>query len=519
MESPTSHRRRGPTALLLGLVLALPLARGLYRLGVPNVWLDEAATWYGITGSWRRLFDHALAGDDCGGFLYAAVLKPWTAVAGTSEVALRLPSVVFTVLLAAVVFAVGRRLWNDRAGLYAGLTVGLYPVVFLQSRQARCYALELLLYALALLGLVLLLQGRRRAGGALVAAAGSLLVVTHVYGIVALAGLAAVAAAAPLAARSPGAQPAEPGAAAARRVAGNLAPFAPPVLAFAAWMWAFWQGIERTRADFWLQGSVGRTYLGLVEYVAPVALAVAVLLWRARRDGAAPRGRRLAAAGVLLALPILAGPYVATLASRGEHHFVLERYFLPMAVLAALALGYLLARLPRPLALAAAAALLLASVAKPGSLRAFASDTPHGARSEELATYLEAVREPDEPLYVAPGYQQLVLAYYGVEGVPVGRWDCSGLPELWADLSARVRPGGRSGDAPRTVRIVHFNCRVPLRPPPRGAAVTRRSFGSLQLVELDLGGTAAGGARGSGGTRGSPRAARTRPDARGSGTR
>lgn len=473
MELTAPDRSRRTSVLLLGAVLALPLVRGLFRVGVPNVWLDEAATWYGITGSWRRLFDHALAGDDCGGFLYAALLKLWTGVAGTSEAALRLPSVVFTVLLAGVVFAVGRRLWGDRAGLYGALVLGLYPVVFLQSRQARCYALELLLYAAALLGLVLLLQGRRRGGGALLAAAGSLLVVTHVFGVAALAGLGAVAAGAPLVA---------PSRRWARRSAANLAPFVPPLLALAAWLAVFWQRIERNTDEFWLQGSFLRTYLGLVEYVLPVGLAVAVLLWRARRGGGgAPRNRRLAAAGALLALPVLAGPWVASLASRGAHHFVLERYFLPVAILAALAFGYLLSRLPRSLALATAGALLLASVLKPGDLRAYRSDPPHGARSEQLADFLREARGPDEPLYVAPGFQQLVLAYYGVEGVPVGRWDCSGLPERLAEPA--------SDRDPETVWVVHFNCPGGSPVPHWAPVVSRRSFGALKLEELALGGS------------------------------
>lgn len=479
MATTSSPGRRpgARTALLLAPVLALPLGRGLYRLGTPNVWLDEAATWHGITGSWRRLLDHAARGDDCGGICYAAVMKLWTGAAGTSEAALRLPSAVFTALLAATLFAVGRRLWGDAAGLYSGLMVGLYPVVFLQSRQARCYALELLLYALALLGLVLFLQGRRRAGGGLLAAAGSLLVVTHVFGVFALAGLAAVAAVAALAPRAldglgrRGAREERPP---LRRLLAGLAPFLPPLAVLAAWLLVLWARIEQSQEEFWLRGSIARTYLGLVEYVLPPALAAVVLWW-----GGARSGRRLAAAGaVLLPLPILLGPLAASLTAQGSHHFVHERYFLTLAVPGALALGYLLSRLRPALAAPAAGLVLVAALLKPGVPAAYSRGAPYGTLSADAAAYLREHRGPGEPLFVSPGFERLTLAYYGEVGQSAGGWDCAELPARLSSL--------RSGPLPRRVWVAHFGCPPERLPPPSTREVGRRAFGPLEVVELAL---------------------------------
>lgn len=458
----------GRTALV-ALVLAVPLGRGLFRLGTPDIWIDEAATWQGVSGTWRQLLEHALAGDDCGGFFYALVLKPWTELAGVSEAALRLPSVLFTVLLAAVVFLLGRRLFSRRAGLYAALAIGLYPVVFLQSRQARCYALELLLFALVLLGLVLLLEERRRWGAGLLAAAGSLLVVTHVFGIVALSGVAAVAIVAPFDRHDGVQRPAEVAAA-------NLRPLILPVLVLASWLALLWPEIERSRTEFWLHGSLARTYLSLVEYVVPVVVAAVVLLWEGRVEGGRSR-HRLVTAATLLTLPILAGPYLASLASRGEHHFVLERYFLPLAVVGALALGFLLARLPRPLAVAVATVLLLASFLKPGNRAAYTDVSAHGARNEELAAYLTRHRQPGEPVLIVPGYGHRVLAYYGVDAVPAGTPSCE---ELTARLAAVVRSGVGSG----TAWVVHPGCDLEGLPRSLGHVVSRRSFGSRSLARI-----------------------------------
>lgn len=503
--TPETGLTRGAYVLVLGL----PLVRGLWRLGVPDVWFDEAATWNGVTGSWRHLFEHALAGDDCGGILYAAMLKLWVGVAGTSEVALRLPSVVVTVALAGVVAAVGRRLWGDRAGLYAGLMVGLYPVVFLKSREARCYALETFLYALALLGLVLLLQRRRRAGGWLLAASGSLLVVTHVFGAFAFAGIAAVAALAPLTRAAAGTSGAREHVVRVRRAAANLVPAVPVLAVLGAWLVVFWTRIGIYREEFWIRVPMAAIYLGLVEYLLPLALAVAIL-WRARGR---PGERELAAAGVALALPILLGPLAASLTTPGDHHFVLERYFLPVAVLGALALGYLLSRLPARAAAGVAALILLAAVLKPGLRVAYTDAQSFGMLSEEAAAFLRPKVEAGEPVFIAPDLQLRVLEYYGVRGRSAGGWTCGSLPP---SLS-----GPAAGPTPRTVWVAHLRCGPEELAPGSVRVVSRRRFGSLSVEELAVGTgarPAPGGRPGGSGTPGSPKAGRTTPDAPGSGS-
>lgn len=519
-------------AALLGVVLAFHAVRSLWRLGTPNVWIDEAATWWGVSGSWGRLLEHVLRADDCGGFLYAVLLKLWTSVAGTSEVALRLPSVACTVLLAAVVFAIGRRLWSVRAGLYGALVIGLYPVVFLVSRQARGYALHLLLYGIVLLGLTLLLRGRRAPGSLTIAGAGSLLVVSHIFGVVALSGAAAVAALGALMPREEAPEGETRRTGSARRLAAALAPFVPPLLVLAGWLVPFWQRVESRRDSFWLDSgwaSIGSTYLGLVEYVLPIALAAGALLLTARHATAAEgrTARFQALAGALLALPVLAGPLLATLASRGGHHFVLERYFLPLAVPGALGLGYLLSRLPRRLAWAAAAAILAASMLKPGTAEAYREGTPHGTLSRRAASFLEQeVGGTDAPVLVSPNFQAYALDYYGApnlaEPADEDHWACEGLREELDALRDRRTP---------TVWVVHFRCPREALVPPYGRVAGRHRFGPLILVELSLApltraapdGTdgadgGAGSAPGSRGTPGSPPAGRTTPGGAGPGS-
>ncbi len=84
--------------------------------------------------------------------LYYLVLKAWLGVTGLvglapSETVLRVPSAVFAVAAAVVVYLLGRRLFGPIAGLVAA---GLYLSNFLQmgvAQLARSYSLELFLLA------------------------------------------------------------------------------------------------------------------------------------------------------------------------------------------------------------------------------------------------------------------------------------------------------------------------------------------------------------------------------------
>src|SRR5690349_20586213 len=71
----------------------LTLAMAAWSLSTPALWADELATWGAVRLRWGELF--RLVGHvDAVVAPYYVVAKLWAAVAGTSPVALRLPSVV-----------------------------------------------------------------------------------------------------------------------------------------------------------------------------------------------------------------------------------------------------------------------------------------------------------------------------------------------------------------------------------------------------------------------------------------
>ena len=134
------------------LVGAIAFGLGLIRIGTPSFWLDEGFSWSGLQRSYTFYLE---------GFywLFYTVMKPWAMVMGTSEWALRLPSVFAAMGSAALVVVIGRRLFDPRVGLVAGLLLATSPFVVRWSQQARSYTMGL---TLGLLATLLLLRALER---------------------------------------------------------------------------------------------------------------------------------------------------------------------------------------------------------------------------------------------------------------------------------------------------------------------------------------------------------------------
>jgi mannosyltransferase len=125
-------------------VFGVALVLGIVRLGAADLWYDELFTRDTATLSWSGIWE-AARDTEAPHLVYYALLKPWLAVAGSSEWALRLPSVVFGALAAGVTAALGRRLFGELAGLVGGLALAGSSFFVSWSQQARSYTLAVLL--------------------------------------------------------------------------------------------------------------------------------------------------------------------------------------------------------------------------------------------------------------------------------------------------------------------------------------------------------------------------------------
>ncbi|WP_091069078.1 glycosyltransferase family 39 protein [Micromonospora humi] len=153
--APSRVRLGWPVWAVPGL---LTLAVTLVGIGHAQLWRDELATWSAAT---RPLPDLArLTGTiDAATGPYYLLMHAWTALAGTSPTALRLPSALAMAGAAALTARLGARLAGDRAGLLAGLLFSVLPATSRYGQEARPYALATLLAVLATL---LLVDGLRR---------------------------------------------------------------------------------------------------------------------------------------------------------------------------------------------------------------------------------------------------------------------------------------------------------------------------------------------------------------------
>lgn len=163
------------------MVLAAGAALRFATLDGQSLWLDEAVT--------ARLLRHdfgamlqAIPDSESTPPLYYALAWLWTQVCGTSEVGMRSLSALLGTATIVIVWALGRRLGGDRAGLAAAALVAVNPMLVWFSQEARAYALLVALSALSALLWLRALErpqerGRLLAWGAVAALA----LATHYY--------------------------------------------------------------------------------------------------------------------------------------------------------------------------------------------------------------------------------------------------------------------------------------------------------------------------------------------------
>ena len=133
---PAPRRVRAPACAAL-----VTLAVTLWKIQVPSLWRDEAATQSATQRSFTGLIAMLGHVDVVHGTYYVLM---WLQVrlAGHSALALRLPSALAMAAAAALITVTGRRLVSGRAGLAAGLTFAALPAVSWFAQDARPFALE-----------------------------------------------------------------------------------------------------------------------------------------------------------------------------------------------------------------------------------------------------------------------------------------------------------------------------------------------------------------------------------------
>jgi mannosyltransferase len=131
----TTLRNSSPALLILLLAFALRF----HMLGAQSLWNDEGSAYVQSTRTFFQIADHAARDIHPPGYYW--LLGGWRLMTGESEFALRALSAVAGVLMVALTYALGRRLYHPTAGGCAALFVALNTFNLYYSQEARMYAL------------------------------------------------------------------------------------------------------------------------------------------------------------------------------------------------------------------------------------------------------------------------------------------------------------------------------------------------------------------------------------------
>ncbi|MEY2449267.1 MAG: mannosyltransferase, partial [Acidimicrobiaceae bacterium] len=126
-----------------------------------SLWGDEGVSALQVIGSNERLVEGLRAEPQFG--LYHVLLRGWT-VFGTSDFTLRLMSVVFAVLTVPALYAVARRLYDERIAGIAAAVLALNGLLLGYAHELRPYALAAFTATLATLFLLRALDEPDRPG-------------------------------------------------------------------------------------------------------------------------------------------------------------------------------------------------------------------------------------------------------------------------------------------------------------------------------------------------------------------
>ena len=438
-RSAVERAREGSAAVDVALVGGVALALGSIRLATPSFWVDESFTAARTEESFPQLIEGYH-------WLYQTLLNSWAIFAGTSEWALRFPSVLGAAVACSLLVILARRLFDRPVALVSGLLLATSPFFVKWSQQARGYTL---LVAVSLAATVLLLRALERGSRGAWAAYGvafTAVVVWHPVGAVVLV-------------------PAHVTVIAQRRE--RVLPHGLLAAVIVCALGGFWAGqlLERStgKGDTglnWLTAptpeTAARTLLD-VSGAAGLGLALAILglalLFRARR----------ADPGLWLGVWAF-GPFLLLLLVSGLKPLYLDRYLITAAPAFALLAAVALVSFGARLRAVSAAALVVATVA---GLALWYTSAERGGnwRGEDWRSAVATVEQRSAEagaLVVVPWSIRQAPQYYGAEVSGTSTADSIWVltwSETGEDLTAAQRRALGFGDH-RLVERLDFGRRV-----------------------------------------------------------
>lgn len=145
---------------MIWLILLLGLVLRIISLN-QSLWLDEAINTLAVKNySLVDLITQYARADfhPPGWFI---ILWFWTKIFGYSEIAVRIPSVIFGLLTIWIVYSIGKKLISKELGIIAALLLSINPLHVYYSQEARMYALATLAVSVNILVILKLVKGEK----------------------------------------------------------------------------------------------------------------------------------------------------------------------------------------------------------------------------------------------------------------------------------------------------------------------------------------------------------------------
>jgi len=119
-------------------------------LGVfQSFWLDEATTGIVVRNLNFKNIIFDFGRNDFHPPLYYLIVKVWSIFFGTSEIAIRFVSIIFSLLTVYFTYKLGKLIFNETVGVISALFLGIAPLQLYYSHEARMYSMASLFSVLA----------------------------------------------------------------------------------------------------------------------------------------------------------------------------------------------------------------------------------------------------------------------------------------------------------------------------------------------------------------------------------
>lgn len=128
------------------------LISGLIKLiGInQSLWLDEAIS-ANVAKNYRLLDIPTLfSPSDFHPPIYYMFLRLWTGVFGFSELALRAPSIIFSLITIYLIYLIAKKISNQKTALWAAIFTGFNPLLIYYAQEVRMYSLITMLLTIVL---------------------------------------------------------------------------------------------------------------------------------------------------------------------------------------------------------------------------------------------------------------------------------------------------------------------------------------------------------------------------------